>query len=80
MKLELFKKNNCPYCRKIMKYLEEVSRTDVEMRDIAKEPESLEKLLEVGGKKQVPCLFINGEALYESDAILAWLAEHPQAV
>ncbi|MFW5961846.1 MAG: glutaredoxin family protein [bacterium] len=31
------------------------------------------ELIEVGGKRQVPCLFINGEPLYESRDILNWL-------
>ncbi|MBO4496449.1 MAG: glutathione S-transferase N-terminal domain-containing protein [Clostridiales bacterium] len=33
-------------------------------------------LLRVGGIDQVPCLFIDGKALYESDDIVQWLREH----
>ena len=79
MKLELFKKESCPYCQKVLRYLKEVSRTDVEMRDIVMDPENLKILTEVGGKHQVPCLFIDGKPLYESDDIITWLREHPQA-
>ena len=31
------------------------------------------ELIERGGKRQVPCLFIDGKALYESSDINAWL-------
>jgi glutaredoxin len=27
----------------------------------------------VGGKHQVPCLFIDGDPMYESDDIVAWM-------
>lgn len=37
------------------------------------EPENAEYLVKVGGKQQVPCLMINGEALYESDDIIVYL-------
>ncbi len=32
-----------------------------------------QRLAEVGGKKQVPCLFIDGKAMYESDDIIEYL-------
>ena len=41
-------------------------------------PATAEKLLSVGGKMQVPCLFIDGEPLYESMDIIKWLEEHPE--
>ena len=34
-----------------------------------------ERLVEVGGKRQVPCLFIDGKAMYESDDIIAYLGK-----
>ena len=78
MKLELYKRDFCPYCRKVMDYLEENNRTDVEIRDIAKDPESKKTLVEVGGKEQVPCLFIDGQPMYESLDIIEWLGANPQ--
>ena len=40
------------------------------------EPEAARTLHAVGGKVQVPCLFIDGEPMYESADIGAWLVEH----
>jgi len=76
--LELFKMETCPYCRKVMNYIEQSGRSDVIYRDIQEEEENRERLISTGGKEQVPCLFINGEPLYESGDIITWLQEHPE--
>lgn len=46
---------------------------EIPLSDITSNLEAAEKLIEVGGKRQVPCLFIDGKPLYESDDIIAWL-------
>ena len=78
MKLELFKKDTCPFCRKVFMAIEEMGRTDIEMRDIIKSAENRERLIREGGMLQVPCLFIDGKPMYESDDIIRWLKENPQ--
>lgn len=76
MKLELYKKDTCPYCHRVMSYIEQSGRTDVEYKDIIESDENRQRLVEVGGKQQVPCLFIDGDPLYESMDIINWLEEH----
>ena len=78
MKLELYKFDSCPYCIRVMKAIKKSGRTDVEMKDIHKNPEDRDTLILVGGKEQVPCLFIDGQPLYESLDIIDWLEKHPQ--
>lgn len=78
MTLELFKFDTCPYCRRVMEYIESSGRTDILYRDIHKSSEAEKRLIETGGKKQVPCLFIDGEPLYESLDIIDWLKDHPE--
>lgn len=78
MKLELFKFDSCPYCQRVMGYIEDTKRNDVIFRDILEDEESRKTLLLVGGKEQVPCLFIDGKPLYESSDIIEWLKENPQ--
>ena len=34
------------------------------------------ELIDIGGKAQVPCLIVDGRAIYESDAIIAWLRQN----
>lgn len=75
MKLELYKYDTCPYCRRVMSVIEELG-ADVEMHDIHRNPQDLERLMAVGGKRQVPCLFIDGEPLYESADIISWLQQN----
>ena len=77
MKLELFKYDTCPYCRRVMGYIEQSGRSDVEYRDIHQNEDDRARLIEVGGKQQVPCLFIDDKPLYESADIIAWLEANP---
>lgn len=46
------------------------------LKDIRKSPASREELLKIGGKSQVPCLVIDGVALYESLDIIKWLKDN----
>ena len=78
MNLILYKKDTCPYCRKVMSYISSSGRTDIIYRDITDDPEAAETLIQTGGKKQVPCLFIDGAPMYESMDIINWLEQHPQ--
>ncbi len=78
MKLELYKFDTCPYCRRVMSFIDESGRTDIEMHDIHKNDEDMKRLIEVGGKRQVPCLLIDGKPMYESLDIIEWLKKNPQ--
>lgn len=77
MTLELFKRDTCPYCQKVMEYIQESGRKDIVFHDIRESKEAAERLIREGGKKQVPCLFIDGKPLYESLDIIQWLMDHP---
>ena len=73
--LVLYINPNCPYCKKVTNYLQSQNRTiptkNTQDRAIRNE------LIAIGGKGQVPCLVIDGKALYESDAIIEWIKNHP---
>lgn len=71
--------DTCPFCRRVLKYLDESGRTDVELHNIHKSEADRQRLIEVGGVEQVPCLFIDGVPMYESLDIIDWLKAHPQA-
>ena len=71
--LELFKFDTCPYCRRVLDYLEERSVKEIRLRDIRTEEGAADELVVRGGKQQVPALFVDGVPLYESADILAWL-------
>lgn len=73
--LVLYMKPTCPFCLKVMSFVEERG-IDLPMRDIVADADAADTLIEVGGKRQVPCLFIDGKPLYESGDIIAWLDEN----
>ena len=78
MDLKLYMFDTCPFCRKVLKEIEDQGRTDIELKNVRKNPEDEKTLLEVGGKSQVPCLFIDGKPMYESGDIIEWLRNNPQ--
>lgn len=43
------------------------------LKSTQSDPNNRQELLKIGGKTQVPCLVIDGTALYESDDIIQWL-------
>jgi glutaredoxin 3 len=75
--LVLYYSPNCPYSTKVLRYLSSIHKT-VPMKNVLLDPSSKAELLKQGGKSQVPCLMINGQALYESDEIIRWLSTHKE--
>lgn len=76
MKLELYYKAECPFCQKVLNYMmDNCQIKGVELVNI-KEGNNNEDLIKRGGKDQVPCLFIDGKALYESEDIIKYFKEN----
>lgn len=71
--LLLYILENCPYCKKVMKHLEE-KHIEFKAMDIA-DPVNLDELLHLGGEKQVPFLVDTDKSvkMYESDEIINYL-------
>ncbi len=67
----LYYKKSCPYCTKVLRFMEENGIT-LDLRDTL-QPGNQNDLVRIGGKKQVPCLVVDGRAMYESDDIIAYL-------
>ena len=73
--LVLYKYDACPFCRYVKSALVDLELT-IETRDTRLDPQARRELIEKGGKSQVPCLFIDGEPLYESRDIIAYLRQY----
>lgn len=71
--LELFIGPHCPYCHKVLAFMQANNIDNVVVHDIAQEPDQAERLIKVGGKRQIPCLFVNEKPLYESNDIIRFL-------
>ena len=74
-KLTLYQFDMCPFCVKVKNYMDQNS-IQIPMKDILTDSQAKLELLEIGGKTQVPCLVIDGKALYESDDIINWLKQN----
>lgn len=72
--LELYYKQTCPFCHKVLNFMSD-NGIELPLHDIYADEADMARLIEVGGKRQVPCLFIDGEALYESSDIIDYLAK-----
>lgn len=73
--LVLYHFEACPFCQKVRRVVRDLDLTIPE-KDIRLDKEAERELIQVGGKGQVPCLFINGVPLYESSDIITWLKEN----
>lgn len=73
--LLLYYRPTCPFCVKVLNYLDRQG-ISVPLCDISGNDEAVGELIRLGGKRQVPCLAIDGVALYESDDIIAWFTEN----
>ena len=75
MEVTLYETQSCPFCAKVRRFLEE-NDIAVPAKDISENSENRRELVEIGGKSQVPCLVVDGRAIYESDDIIAWFQEN----
>ena len=73
--LTLYHFDGCPYCQRVKDYLSK-ENINIPMKDIHQDPAAREELIKTGGKAQVPCLVIDGTALYESLDIIQWFKKN----
>ncbi|MBQ9690779.1 MAG: glutaredoxin [Eggerthellaceae bacterium] len=76
--LILYKRMFCPYCNMVLEWIAQnwPSEKPLTVKDTRIDAGAEDELMRVGGKSQVPCLFIDDKPLYESADIIAWLDEH----
>ena len=73
--IELYSDYFCPFCVKVLRFLDGKSH-DVVFKDIRREPAWREALKKVNNNiTQVPCLVVDGVPMLESDDIIAYLEE-----
>lgn len=71
--LDLFILESCPYCKKVMSFLDEhgIKYNKIDIKNKTSE----EALIQIGGKRQVPFLIDKDRniQMYESDDIIEYL-------
>lgn len=70
--LTLYYTPKCPYCKPVVAKIRE-KNIPVTLKNVSNNNAYYQELVNVGGKAQVPCLVINGRAMYESNDILNYL-------
>ena len=73
--LELYVMTGCPYCIKVKNFLAS-NGISIPQRNITTDRAAEQHLIAVGGKRQVPCLFIDGKPLYESSDVITWVQKN----
>ncbi|MDO4538228.1 MAG: glutathione S-transferase N-terminal domain-containing protein [Coriobacteriales bacterium] len=72
--LDLYYYESCPFCQKVLRAMRRLGIEDqITLKNIHRDREADATLVRVGGMHQVPCLFIDGKPMYESDDIVAYL-------
>lgn len=79
MELTLYHFNACPYCARVREFMKNNGIT-IPMKNIRENTAYRDELIAIGGKNQVPCLVIDGKALYESGDIIDWLRKNAAAI
>lgn len=77
--LELYYFDSCPYCQRVLKVVDKLN-LKVSLLDIYDNTNHMQKLMHITGRKTVPCLFINGEPMFESADIMAWLEKNQETL
>ncbi len=77
-KLTLYHFDGCPYCQRVKDFMKQ-NKISIPMKDTHQASNAKEELTRIGGKAQVPCLLIDGKALYESTDIIEWLKKNWKA-
>lgn len=73
--LILYKFDACPYCQRVMQVVDDL-QVPLTFKDIRKNPAYRNELIQIGGKGMTPCLLIDGQPMYESLDIIAYLRKH----
>jgi len=77
LKLELIHKWACPYSARVRDFIEERGFKDqIAFTEISETADAKDRLAQLTGKTQVPCLVADGEPILESRDIIQWLEQN----
>ncbi|MBS0649150.1 MAG: glutaredoxin [Verrucomicrobia bacterium] len=73
----LYYSPRCPYSKKVLAYLQQHSLT-IPLKNVLGDQEAKDELVKYGGYLIVPCLVVNGNAIYDAQNIIDWLSQNQQ--
>jgi glutaredoxin len=74
----LYKFDTCPYCVRVFRALDGLG-VAVAMEDVRTDPAARRALQQATGRTTVPCLFVDGQPLFESSDIVSWLEAYAES-
>jgi glutaredoxin len=77
LKLELIHKWACPYSARVRDFIDERGLKDqISFMEVSETEGAKDRLEQLTGKTQVPCLVADGEPILESRDIIQWLDQN----
>jgi glutaredoxin 3 len=77
MNLELYHRWTCPYSAKVRAEIGRLELEDqIQFHEIGEDEGAAERLQQLTGKTQVPCLVVDGEPMLESNDIVHWFNDN----
>jgi len=77
LQLELIHKWACPYSARVRDFIEERGFKDqIAFMEVSESEGARDRLEQLTGKTQVPCLVADGEPILESRDIIQWLDQN----
>lgn len=73
----LYYSPRCPFSKKVLSYLQQQSLA-IPMKNVLGDQEAKDELVKYGGYLIVPCLVVNGNAIYDAPKIIDWLSKNQQ--
>lgn len=81
MSLDLYYYEQCPFCYRVLVKIKELGLEDnITFKNTLEDPGNAKFHQEKTGRSTVPCLYIDGEPLFESSDILAWLEDNKDKI
>ena len=74
-KLDLYYFDSCFFCQKVLRCIDKHG-IKVNYMDVSADRSHAKKLQKDTGRRTVPCLYIDGKPMHESDDIIQWLEEN----
>lgn len=77
--ITLYYSPRCPHSQKVLAYLNQ-SGIKISLKNVLQDANAKKELQECGGYMIVPCLVVNGRAIYDASDIIQWLSVHEKEV
>jgi glutaredoxin len=77
--LDLYYYDSCPYCQRVLNVINKL-KIKVNYKDIHEGTTNLQKLVQITGRRTVPCMFIDGDPMHESMDIMNWLEKNKETL